>query len=70
MENLDSVFEDKDKNPLNIFKINKKEYIECELNIDRAFIYKEFVTYKIKNIKLNYFSVYKFIFLRNSILCL
>ena len=46
------VFEDKNKNPLNIFKINKKQYIECELNIDRAFIYKDSVTYKIKIIKI------------------
>lgn len=47
------IFEDKDKNPLNIFKIDKKVYIECELQIDRAFLYKDYVTYKIKNTKIN-----------------
>jgi hypothetical protein len=47
------IFEDKDKNPLNIFNIDKKEYIECELQIDRAFLYKDFVTYKIKNTRIN-----------------
>lgn len=45
----------KDKNgiPVNIFKIEKGVHLECEIEIDRLFLYKGDITYKIKNTKIN-----------------
>lgn len=40
---------DKHGIPFNIFNIKKGSYMICYLKIDRAFLYKDTITYKIKN---------------------